>query len=102
MATTRFLVRAINCYLVGLSAESLVMCRAVLENAVNDKYAERIRRGQRMLRGATRMKARIDGAVRRHWLTPTQGDQANQVWLRGNKAVHVDPESVGSPLESLT
>ena len=39
MATTRFLVRAINCYLVGLSAESQVMCRAVLENAVNDKYA---------------------------------------------------------------
>jgi hypothetical protein len=88
--SARFLSRVGRSYIAGLFPESIVMCRAALEQAV----LERFRRTKKPLPnsdGSSEMKARLNRSEDLGWLTRRQRDDAWKIWLRGNKAIHEDP-----------
>jgi hypothetical protein len=100
---TRFLRRVSRCYILGLSPECLVMCRASLENAVNAKYAMHRTSYPADSSGRQTMKLRLESAAQRNWLDAGLATRAFQVvWGRGNKAAHADPDAVGNALEAIT
>ena len=98
----RYMKRATRCYLLDLVPECLVMCRAILENAVNDCYRSQNTAWPRDEEGRTTMRVRLEHAEKNGWLGDTTATElAQMVWTRGSKAAHSDPESVGDALGSL-
>lgn len=89
----RYLRRVSRCYILDFRAECLVMCRAVLENAVKSTYHRKRVPFPPRKNGESEMRTRLDGARQRGWLTSTARQRAwNLIWLGGNKAAHEDPD----------
>lgn len=86
----KFLARAGRSYVTGLYPESVVMCRAVLENAIRDKF-QRHKKALPTPSGRSEMRTRLERAEEFGWLTRRQRTEAWEVHQRGNKAVHEDP-----------
>ncbi len=100
----KFLRRISRCYLLDLQPETIVMCRAAFEVAINSRYR---REGVEFPAEtkppfAKTMKARIESASGMGWLGSLRPNQLfSAVWLRGNKAAHEDPSAVGGAIESI-
>lgn len=98
----RFLNRAARCYLLDLVPECLVMCRGAFENALRSKFRTTAIPYPKDEKGNSSMHALIFGAGEQGWLNRVAPRELyDLVWIRGSKAAHGDPFSVGNALESL-
>jgi hypothetical protein len=97
----RFLRRLSRCYIAGLLPECVIISRALLENAV----IERFERGgipiPATAEGRSPMRTRIEAARKFGWLSDGGASDAMVVWERGNTAVHYDPEAVHDVLGTV-
>ena len=71
-----------RCYVKGFASECIIVCRAMLENALRMTYK---RVGVISPKG---LPDQIDDAGRREWLTPQLRILAHRVRKRGNKVAH--------------
>jgi len=78
-------------YSDGHDAAAVIICRSILENAVNATGGEQLDPGT-----AASVPKRIRELKRRGVLSPTATQKALDVWYRGNKVVHVSPAFVNS------
>ncbi len=98
---SRYLTRLSRCYILGLSAECVMICRAVLENAVTEAYDRHGEPFPSDRKGRQTMNARLDRACELSWLSAKATGFARDVWTRGNKAVHSDPEATRDTLGTV-
>jgi hypothetical protein len=84
--TLKFVQRVTRSYIAGFFPECVILCRAVLEQALRSRYLDA---GEQL---PAQQRDRIDGAHRRRWLSDKGKRAAHTVWTRGNKAVHEDPQ----------
>lgn len=84
----RYLKRLARCYIAGFDSECVILCRAVVENAVSARFE---REGHPM---PSQMRARVSLARTKGWLSRENEKGVMDVWVRGNKAIHADPELV--------
>ena len=75
-----------ECYIEGLDAACVVMCRSALEQAVRDAFERRGREA-----GDLAMNARLLLMEKEGWLTEPARRAAQSIWFRGNKAAHEGP-----------
>jgi hypothetical protein len=100
-AVMRFLRRLSRCYIAGFSAECVMLCRAVIENALSEKFTRSNLPFPATETGQSSMRLRVDAAVRFQLLSRTAADQYWVVWKRGSKAVHEDPEATKDVLGTV-
>jgi hypothetical protein len=91
----RFLRRLGTAYIVGLFPEAIMLCRGVLESAVDDAI------GTHKLQSDGRMRSKLEALQDAQRLPPDVRNKAWLVWQRGNTAVHKDPSAVGQALETI-
>jgi hypothetical protein len=90
-----FLVRLSRCYVLGLDPECVILCRSVLDRAFSEavpeelceKYMGCIKERREHSLDDTIWVARKEGLV-----TEAVAEAANRVRIRGNKAVHYQPD----------
>jgi len=97
----RYLRRVSRCYIAGFIPETIVMCRAVLENAVAERYDREARSFPADASGTPTMRNRLDSAQRAKWITQEGRGSAWTIWIRGNKAAHDDPEATKDGLDTI-
>lgn len=90
----RFLRRLGRCYVVGLFPESIMVCRGVLENAVDECI-------QRNSLPEGTMNQKLDTLRSKGYLSVKARSDARAVWQKGNKAIHNDPQAVGQALDTI-
>jgi hypothetical protein len=91
----RFLRRASRLYITGLVNECVIMCRAILESALDERFARAKKQKP------DKMRLRLDQALQGKWLDPETRRDAETVWARGNTAVHKDPDVVRDSLDTI-
>jgi hypothetical protein len=96
-AVLRYLRRLSRCYIAGFHPECVILCRAAVENALNEAFD----RKPGTKAGRSSMAARLDSAVSLRLLTQVRREDAWLVWTRGNKAVHEDPEATRDILATI-
>jgi hypothetical protein len=89
----RFLRRLSKCYIAGFQPECVVLCRAVLANAVTETFGRKKVPEPADSGGNSTMKMKVDAAHRFGWLSKNAADEAMMIWRRGSKAIHDDPEA---------
>lgn len=97
----RYLRHLTRCYIDGAYPECVMLCRAVLENAVRDRFEQSNIPTPATASGHSSMSSRLVFAQKARWLTPNQARDANTIWLRGNKAIHDDPEATTDILGTI-
>jgi hypothetical protein len=97
-----YLARLSRCYILDLRAETVILCRAVLENAVKRKYDRVGVSPPKDRQGRVTMASRLQGAVDHGWIGERVRGDCQAIWLRGSKAVHNDPDAVKDVLGTLT
>lgn len=90
----KYVRRLTSCYVAGFFPECVVLARAVVERALKDTFERKRVPLPATTSGASAMKRLIDEAYRHGWLGRAAQKAAHTVRLRGNKAVHEDPELV--------
>lgn len=100
-AVTRYLRRLSRCYIVGLLPECVMLCRAVLENAVAEVFDRHQEPFPVDDRGRPTMEARLERARKLGWLSDRTKRFAQDVWARGNKAVQSDPQATQDVLATI-
>lgn len=100
-AVQRFLQRLGRCYVAGFFPETIIMCRAALENALNDKFGRERKPFPGAPEGRSPMRAKLRRAEELGWLTRQQSNEAFAVWERGSKAAHNDPEATKAVLATV-
>lgn len=100
-AVLRFLRRVSRCFVAGFYPETIILCRAVLENALREKYD----RERKPLPSAgvrqSDMSARLAKAEDYGWLTRRHRTDAWTIWKRGSKAVHEDPTVTSAAMDTI-
>jgi len=97
----RFLRRVTRCYVAGFYPETVILCRAVLENALAEKYEREKRPFPTVPSGKSEMSARLEKAEALGWLSRRARNGAWTVWKRGSKTVHEDPTVTAAALETI-
>jgi len=97
----QFLSRVGRCYVIGLFPESVVMCRASLENAVKEKYQRAGKPLPALPAGKSENQWLLERAEVHGWLTRRQRNDARDVYQRANKAVHEDPNITTDALGTI-
>jgi len=98
----KFLGRVSRCYVLGLVPECIILCRAVLETAVTETFDRRDIPFPRDDKGKTTMAAKVDAAVTFKWLDSAARKDAMEVWVRGSKNIHDDPEVATDAADTIT
>jgi hypothetical protein len=98
----RYLARLGRCYIAGFLPECVILCRAVLENAVVDVFARHNIPLPATDEGKSSMKSRLNSAQVLGWLSESGRRNAETIWQRGNVAVHHDPEATSDVLGTLS
>jgi len=96
-----FLRRLARCYVSGFHAECIMLCRAVVENAVVDKFAREKIPLPATPEGRSPMTIRFRAARMLGWMSDRTVNAAETVWHRGSKAVHHDPHATVQILETI-
>jgi hypothetical protein len=91
----RFLRRASRCYILGLPAESIILCRSALETAVTEAFD---RSG---IEGPGTLNDRLIAGSKKGMFTPQIYRDALVIKQRANVAVHNDPEVPTDALGTL-
>jgi hypothetical protein len=97
----RFLRRLTRCYIAGFLPECVMLCRAVLENAVTEVNAALQLKPQPNKEGHVGMAAKLDELRRVNRLDDETRKLASVVWKRGNTAVHKDPTAVQEVVDTV-
>jgi hypothetical protein len=100
-AVNRYLQRLGRCYVAGFDPETVIVCRAVLENAVNDKFHREHKPVPIPSAGRSEMRAKLIKAEDLGWLTRREHEDAWAVWDRGSTAAHRDPQVTTAVLETI-
>jgi hypothetical protein len=99
--TVKYVRRLVRCYVMGLFPETVIVCRAVVEKSIEDVFEHAGVPVPATERGESSLKTKIE-ATRRLGLLPDEVvDGAHKVRLRGNVAVHNDPEAVAEVKETV-
>ncbi len=98
----RFLSRVGRSYVLGLFPESIVMCRASLEQAIREKYRQSGKALPAVASGKSEMRALLERAEAHGWLDRPQRSEAWDVWQRGSKTAHEDPSVTTDALGTIT
>lgn len=92
-SSRRYLARVATCFLQGMAPEGIIMCRAVLESALKDRYA--CGQDSRGIGGTGRSGLQSwlqclyqEGAIPDHLEVVQAADRIRE---SGNRAVHADP-----------
>jgi hypothetical protein len=93
--TRQYLIRVAECYLHGLDAATIVLCRSALESALDHRCDE-----SQCSRAST-LEAKIKFASLARWFTPDECADANTVRLRGKIAAHHDPTATKDTLGTI-
>lgn len=96
----RFLRRLSRCYIAGFLPECAMLCRAVVENALTEKFDRKGLPLPATPEGRSSMRSRLDAAVRFRLLSAEAADNLWIVWKRGSKAAHEDPEATQNVLDT--
>jgi hypothetical protein len=83
-------------YVQGFVPETIVLCRSVLERGVKDALHE-----IDLLDGKQEMEDRIRLLKAKRRLTSHGARDARDVWLRGNKIIHDQPDLAIDPFETI-
>jgi hypothetical protein len=83
-----------RCYLAGLDAEVVILCRAVLDTALRDVLGDKDT-------GPSSFYDRIELLRKRGALSEGAIAASHQIRIRGNKAVHEEPAEGAIALETL-
>lgn len=97
----KFLQRVSRCYVVGFIPECIIVCRAVLENAVTETFD---RHGIPLPRDESNrsdMNVRLDAAKKFGWIDDDARKDARDVWTRGNQNVHRDPDAAKDAADTI-
>jgi hypothetical protein len=102
-----YLDRATQLYIWGFDPEVAVMCRAVLEAALEERIdeSELLSLGQRRGKFGFQFYQYVEAAAQKGLISPENRKFADQIREAGNKAVHVSPGLEPEPfwlLASLT
>ena len=100
-AVSRYLQRLGRCYIAGFFPETVIICRAILENAVLDKFEREGKPLPIPPSGRSDMRARLSRAEDHQWITRKQSNDAWSIWERGSKAAHRDPNLTTAVLETV-
>ena len=100
-AVLRFLRRVSRCYVAGFYPEAIILCRAVLENALREKYERAGKPLPAPRPGQSEMGARLAKAEDYDWLTRHDRNDAWTIWKRGSKAVHEDPTVTSAAMDTI-
>ncbi len=95
----RYLSRLGRCYIEGFDAECVVLCRAVFENALREKFGEEDIPFPAGENGKSQVGSAIKMATRSKWFSriAIQNDWPWMIWELGSKAVHYDPTAYRDP-----
>ena len=91
----RFLRRLGRCYIAGFFPESIIVCRGVLENSVNEEL------DRRKIATDGKMGSKLDALQNCGAISAGSKKNAFTVWRRGNTAAHNDPSAVGNAFETI-
>lgn len=91
----RYLRRISRCYVSGFFPEVVILCRSVLDSALRDRYTTAV------VEPAPDLNAAIDAAAMFGWIRPETKLIAHKIRLRGNKAIHQDPDLVKDVLGTV-
>jgi len=100
-AVARYLQRLGRCYVAGFFPECIVICRAVLEKALLERFERERKPLPPVPPGKSEMLARLSKAVDLGWLSRQQLNDGRTVNERGNKAVHEGPHMVADALDTI-
>jgi len=92
----RYLNRVARCYVAGFFPESTILCRSVLETALSEKFI------QSGMTPPMRLQEKIKLAKKETFLTDDEAKKAHDIRIRGNKAVHHDPDAVKQHLLNIS
>jgi hypothetical protein len=98
----RFLARVARCYILGLAPECAVFSRAAVENALDEKYHLTSTPWPRNDKGESPVSLRIAKAKDSGWLSESVAKDAKEIWTRGSKSAHADPEIVRQARETVS
>jgi hypothetical protein len=97
----KFLRRLSRAYIAGLVSESIILCRAVLENAVVERFERSGIPLPATPEGKSTMTSRLATALSFGWLSDDAWAAAKEIWIRGNTAVHKDPDVATQALDTV-
>lgn len=100
-AVLNYLKRLSRCYILGLDSECVILCRAVLENALKHAYQSEAVLRPADDRGNYRLETDIDAAKLFGWFDESDRRAAHKVRIRGNRAVHNDPYTTQEAQETV-
>jgi hypothetical protein len=98
----RFLSRVARCYILGLAPECAVFARASVENALNEKYHVAGTPWPRNDKGESPVSVRIARANEIGWLSESAARDAREIWTRGSKSAHADPDIVQQARDTVS
>ena len=100
---TEYLRHAAACFLACLDAETLVMCRAVLDAVFEESVPDAVVREHvpDRIRGSIVLANRIDAAEKAGWLTKDVSASARTIKNAGNDALHNVPVATLTSLEAM-
>ena len=87
----RFMRRLSRCYVGGFLPECVMLCRAVLENAVDEVIQSKGVDVPPGRTGKISMNDKVSALGRREMISHDGQANAITVWKRGSKAIHNDP-----------
>jgi hypothetical protein len=93
--TQQFLARISRCYIWGFEPECVILCRAVLDTAFKDAvtfevYDNYVKKNNK---NSGALENRINAAYETGIINREISDKAHTVRIRGNKAVHEQPDA---------
>lgn len=97
----KYLRRLTRCYIEGALPECVMLCRAVLENALLERFKRSAVPVPANSAGKSEMAVRLSFARKANWISAQSETDAWAVWQRGSKAVHNDPEVTKDVLGTL-
>ncbi len=95
-AVAKYLARLSKSYVLGLSAETIILCRSVLENAVSSWFERKKHAAPET------MRSKLQWMVLCGALSSEEESTALSIWHRGNTAVHKDPGATSLILETVS
>jgi hypothetical protein len=97
-----FLALVARTHILGLTAECAVMCRAVLDKAVQDRFdAAGVKPPTKNI-PIPSFPDRVAAAIEYGWLDDKAATAARLVWKQGSKTIHEKADFVANRLETVT
>lgn len=97
----KFLRRVSRCYVAGFYAETIILCRGAVENALKERYEREQKPLPSAPEGGSVMRARLKKAEDCFGVSRRVTTEAWVVWKRGSKTAHEDPDVCRDALDTI-